>query len=85
MKKYFDESEKHYYKNEKLKMIKFPDGTEWMWISFKKFNWTPENEIENAEAVRLLKFISYFLPCKDDDIPPTSILREFLGGSSFRY
>ena len=45
----------------------------------------PENVIENAEAVRLLKFLSYFLPCKPADIPPTSILREFLGGSSFRY
>ena len=45
----------------------------------------PENVEENAEAVRLLKFLSYFLPCKPFDIPPTSILREFLGGSSFRY
>jgi len=45
----------------------------------------PENVEENAEAVRLLKFLSYFLPCKPADIPPTSILREFLGGSSFRY
>ena len=45
----------------------------------------PENQLENAEAVRLLKFLSYFLPCKPADIPPTSILREFLGGSSFRY
>jgi len=45
----------------------------------------PENLEENAEAVRLLKFLSYFLPCKTKDIPPTSILREFLGGSSFRY
>ena len=45
----------------------------------------PENLEENAEAVRLLKFLSYFLPGKNIDIPPTSILREFLGGSSFRY
>jgi len=45
----------------------------------------PENVEENAEAVRLLKFLSYFLPCRPLDIPPTSILREFLGGSSFRY
>jgi len=33
----------------------------------------------------LLKFLSYFLPIKENEIPPTSILREFLGGSSFKY
>ncbi len=45
----------------------------------------PENNPEYAEAVRLLKFISYFLPISEREIPPTSILREFLGGSSFVY
>ena len=45
----------------------------------------PENMPEYAEAVRLLKFISYFLPISEREIPPTSILREFLGGSSFVY
>jgi uridine kinase len=45
----------------------------------------PENMPEYAEAVRLLKFISYFLPISEREIPPTSILREFLGGSSFIY
>ncbi len=45
----------------------------------------PENMPEYAEAVRLQKFISYFLPISERDIPPTSILREFLGGSSFVY
>ncbi len=45
----------------------------------------PENVPEYAEAVRLLKFISYFLPISEREIPPTSILREFLGGSSFVY
>lgn len=45
----------------------------------------PENVTEYAEAIRLLKFLSYFLPCKPHDIPPTSILREFMGGSSFKY
>jgi len=44
-----------------------------------------ENNTEYAEALRLLKFLSYFLPIPDDEIPPTSILREFLGGSSFDY
>ena len=44
-----------------------------------------KNQPEYAEALRLLKFLSYFLPIPDTEIPPTSILREFLGGSSFSY
>jgi uridine kinase len=43
------------------------------------------NEEEYAEAERLLKFFSFFKAIDDKYIPPTSILREFLGGSSFRY
>ncbi len=42
-------------------------------------------EPQYAEAKRLLKFLSYFVPIKSDEIPPTSILREFLSGSSFIY
>ncbi|MDD3877200.1 MAG: nucleoside kinase [Bacteroidales bacterium] len=45
----------------------------------------PENQPQNAEAVRLLKFLSYFLPAEYSKIPFNSILREFLGGSSFKY
>ncbi|MCR4602771.1 MAG: nucleoside kinase [Prevotella sp.] len=45
----------------------------------------PENCVEYAEAYRLLKFLRYFHPIPDDNIPPTSLLREFLGGSSFKY
>ena len=45
----------------------------------------PKNCPEFAEAHRLLKFIHYFLPVSDKEIPPTSIMREFLGGSSFKY
>ncbi|MBN1968988.1 MAG: nucleoside kinase [Candidatus Delongbacteria bacterium] len=45
----------------------------------------PEKEKEYAEAVRLLKFLSYFNFYDAKDIPPTSILKEFLGGSSFSY
>ncbi|NDW13052.1 nucleoside kinase [Bacteroides sp. 214] len=45
----------------------------------------PRNCPEYAEAYRLLKFIKYFLPIQDNEIPPTSLLREFLGGSSFKY
>ena len=45
----------------------------------------PRNCPEYSEAYRLLKFIKYFVPIRDNEIPPTSLLREFLGGSSFRY
>jgi uridine kinase len=38
-----------------------------------------------AEAKRLLKFLEYFEPIAPTEVPPTSILREFVGGSSFRY
>jgi uridine kinase len=44
-----------------------------------------ENEPEYSEAVRLLIFISYFESIPETEIPPTSVLREFLGGSSFDY
>ena len=45
----------------------------------------PENCPEHAEAYRLLKFLHYIKPIPDTQIPPTSLLREFLGGSSFEY
>ena len=45
----------------------------------------PKNCPEYAEAHRLLKFIHYFVPISDKEIPPTSIMREFVGGSSFKY
>ena len=45
----------------------------------------PENCVEYAEAYRLRKFLSYIRPIPADQIPPTSLLREFLGGSSFEY
>ncbi len=48
-------------------------------------NSVPRNCPEYAEAYRLLKFIQYFTPLQDKEIPPTSLLREFLGGSSFKY
>lgn len=44
-----------------------------------------ENTPEYSEAVRLLIFISYFETIPEEEIPPTSVLREFLGGSSFIY
>jgi uridine kinase len=48
-------------------------------------NEVPPDVPELNEAKRLLKFLSYFVTIKEREIPPTSILREFLDGSSFRY
>lgn len=45
----------------------------------------PENCEEYAEAYRLRKFLKYFAPLPFRNLPPTSLLREFLGGSSFKY
>ncbi|HCY43478.1 MAG TPA: AAA family ATPase [Prolixibacteraceae bacterium] len=45
----------------------------------------PESQSEFSESNRLLKFLSYFKAIDDLEIPPTSVIREFLGGSSFSY
>lgn len=45
----------------------------------------PETAVEYAEATRLLKFLSFFKTIPVNTIPGTSILREFIGGSKFRY
>lgn len=45
----------------------------------------PKHLPEYGEAFRLLMFLSYFTPVSDKEIPPTSLLREFVGGSSFKY
>lgn len=45
----------------------------------------PNNCPEYSEAHRLLHFLSYFVSIRDTELPPTSLLREFLGGSSFEY
>lgn len=45
----------------------------------------PKTAPEFAEASRLLKFLSYFSYINDSEMPPTSLLREFMGGSSFTY
>ena len=45
----------------------------------------PENAEEHSEAYRLLKFLKYITPVPNRQLPPTSLLREFLGGSSFKY
>jgi len=44
-----------------------------------------ESQPEFSESCRLLKFLSYFKTIDDHEIPPTSVIREFLGGSSFIY
>lgn len=45
----------------------------------------PQRCPEFTEAHRLLRFLEFFVPISDPEIPKTSLLREFLGGSSFRY
>ena len=45
----------------------------------------PENIKEYSEAQRLLRFLEYIVPLQDKELPPTSLAREFLGGSSFKY
>ena len=45
----------------------------------------PQNIKEYSEARRLLRFLEYIVPLPDDELPPTSVVREFLGGSSFKY
>ena len=45
----------------------------------------PKNSPEYLEAKRLLKFLSYFLPLPADDVPKTSLMREFIGGGSYQY
>ena len=45
----------------------------------------PDTAPEYAEAKRMLKFLDNFVPIAPDEIPPTSLLREFIGGSSFKY
>ena len=45
----------------------------------------PEHSPEYSEAYRLRKFLNYLRPIPNTDIPPTSLIREFLGGCSFNY
>ena len=45
----------------------------------------PENSEQYSEAYRLLRFLRYIKPLPANQVPPTSLLREFLGGSSFKY
>jgi uridine kinase len=45
----------------------------------------PESKPEYSIAANLSDLIHYFRPIPDEELPPTSILREFLGGSSFKY
>ncbi len=45
----------------------------------------PDTEKEYSEARRLLKMLDFFMPIDDKEVPPTSLIREFIGGSSFTY
>jgi len=44
-----------------------------------------EDDPSHPESERLLNILSYFLPIDDNEVPPTSIIREFIGDSSFKY
>ena len=48
-------------------------------------NRVPQNCTEYSEAYRLRRFLQYIVSVQDKDLPHTSLLREFLGGSSFKY
>jgi uridine kinase len=45
----------------------------------------PQDHPSFVDAYRLLKFVEYFVPMFDDSVPQISILREFIGGSGFKY
>ncbi len=45
----------------------------------------PREHPTYTEAYRLLKFLAWFVPVFQDDVPQTSILREFIGGSAFEF
>ena len=45
----------------------------------------PRSSPSYPEAFRLLKFLTLFVPIFPDEVPQTSLLREFIGGSGFRY
>jgi uridine kinase len=45
----------------------------------------PQNTAEYSVARSLLKILEYIVPLQDNELPPTSVIREFLGGSSFTY
>ena len=65
--------------------------TAFMLIAIIKYKILPildkvtERDPEYSEVVRLKKFLLYFNSVSDKEIPPTSLLREFMGGSSFEY
>ena len=44
----------------------------------------PRDSREYVEAKRLLKFLSYSLPIPADDVPKTSLVREFIGGGCYQ-
>lgn len=82
--------EKHIFPNQEKADIMFNTAMVYEIGVLKRFaepilQEVPPNCTAYREAKRMLKFLSYVKPIPDDEIPPTSILREFLGGSSFKY
>lgn len=82
--------EKHIFPYQENADAMFNSATLYELSVFKSFaelllQGVPEIYPEHSESTRLLKFLSYIKPCEATEIPPTSIIREFLGGSSFEY
>lgn len=82
--------EKHIFPYQENADAMFNSATLYELSVFKSFaelllQGVPEIYPEHSESTRLLKFLSYIKPGEATEIPPTSIIREFLGGSSFEY
>lgn len=82
--------EKNIFPHQENADIMFNSATLYELAVLKKFaepilKQVAENRPEFVEANRLLKFLSWFKQIDETEIPPTSLLREFLGGSSFSY
>ena len=69
----------------KYSKVEFPGGLTGAEVAEKMLREVPDTVPEYDEARRMLKFLDNFIPIAPDEIPPTSILREFIGGSSFQY
>ena len=66
-------------------MHEFPEKFQVVAVAEPVLREVPDTHPEYAEACRMLRFLDNFVPIKPDEIPPTSLLREFIGGSSFKY
>ncbi|MFR2860022.1 MAG: uridine kinase, partial [Alistipes ihumii] len=82
--------DKHIFPNQEQADVMFNSSLFYELAVLKDCVWpllreVPDTEPEFGEARRLLKFLDHFTSLDGKEIPPTSILREFIGGSSFEY